>query len=182
MLEVERHVSEQMSDGGCTAGDRGGGDGMETRGPQPTQSGTMAHSAASESGSPPSSLHELPPAMRQLFMQTMAGECSGGDGGGNGDGDGDDDDGEWGGECGGEGGDESGGEYAARMKTRDTGPSLRLQVSFVPTTVDASGLCEVQVFATGSANTLRSHSTWSDEARVANVGAIEKASNMKRER
>jgi hypothetical protein len=175
MLEVERHVSEQMSGGGCTAGDRGGGDGMETRGPQPTQSGTMAHSAASESGSPPSSLHELPPAMRQLFMQTMAEECSG-------DGDGDDDDGEWGGEWGGEEGDESGGEYAARMKTRDTGPSLRLQVSFVPTTVDASGLCEAQVFAKGSANTLRSHSTWSDEARVENVGAIAKASIMKRAR
>ena len=117
--------------------------------------------------------------MRQLFMQSMAGECGGGDSGGDSGGDGDcDGDGEWGGEE----GDESGGASAARMKTRDTGPSLRLQVSFVPTTVDASGLCEAQVFATGSANTLRSHSTWSDEARVENVGAIEKASNMKRER
>jgi hypothetical protein len=121
--------------------------------------------------------------MRQLFMQSMAGECGGGDGGGDGGGGGDGDgDGEWGGEWGGEEGDESGGASAARMKTRDTGPSLRLQVSFVPTTVDASGLCEAQVFATGSANKLRSHSTWSDEARFANVGAIEKASIMKRER
>jgi hypothetical protein len=40
MLEVEKHEFEQMSGGRCTAGDRGGGDGMETRGPQPTQSGT----------------------------------------------------------------------------------------------------------------------------------------------
>ena len=55
------------------------------------------------------------------------------------------------------------------MKTRDTGPSLRLQVSFVPTTVDAPGLCESQVFARGSA--------WSDEARVANVGAMKKAAS-----
>ena len=40
MLEVEKHEFEQMSGVGCTAGDRGGVDGMETRGPQPTQSGT----------------------------------------------------------------------------------------------------------------------------------------------
>ena len=37
MLEVEKHGFEQMSIVGCTTG---GGDGMETRGPQPTQSGT----------------------------------------------------------------------------------------------------------------------------------------------
>ena len=121
-------------------------------------------------------------------MQTMAGDCGGGDGGGDGGDDGGDGSGRgggcdgnsggekggaWGGE-GGEGGHEGGGESAARMKTRDTGPSLRLQVSFVPTTVDAPGLCESQVFARGSA--------WSDEARVANVGAVKKASNMKRAR
>ena len=34
--------------------------------------------ANSEPGPPPSSLHELPPALRQLFMQTMPRECGGG--------------------------------------------------------------------------------------------------------
>jgi hypothetical protein len=39
-LEAKKLVFVQMPDGtvggGCTAGDRGGGDGMETRRPQPT--------------------------------------------------------------------------------------------------------------------------------------------------
>ena len=43
-LEAKKLVFVQMPGGrvgaGCTAGDRGGGDGMEMRGPQPTQSGT----------------------------------------------------------------------------------------------------------------------------------------------
>ena len=119
-------------------------------------------------------------------MQTMEEECGGSDGGRDGGDDGGDGSGRgggcdgnsggekggaWGGEggVGGEGGHEGGGESAARMKTRETGPSLRLQVSFVPTTVGASGLCESQVFARGSA--------WSDEARVANVGAMKKAAS-----
>ena len=41
---------------------------------------------------------------------------------------------------------------------------------------------EAELFATGSASTLRSHSTWSDEAHVAIVDAMETASNMKRAR
>ena len=102
------------------------------------------------------------------------GEGGGGEGGG-GEGGGGGGDGDGGREGIFEGGDKVGGEPAARMKTRDTGPSLRLQVSFVPTSVDASGLCEAEVFATGSADTLRSRSTRSDEeARVANVGAKKK--------
>ena len=44
MLEVEKHEFEQMFSGGlgaaCTAGDRAGGDGMETCGPPPMQSVT----------------------------------------------------------------------------------------------------------------------------------------------
>jgi hypothetical protein len=44
MLEVKKHEFEQMFGGGlcaaCTAGDRAGGDGMETRGPLPMQSVT----------------------------------------------------------------------------------------------------------------------------------------------
>jgi hypothetical protein len=53
-----------------------------------------------------------------------------------------------------------------------------LQVSFVPSAIDASGLCEAEVFATGSANTLRLRSTWSEEeARVANFGAMKKAAS-----
>ena len=63
------------------------------------------------------------------------------------------------------------------MKTRDTGRSLRVEGSFVPTTVDASWLCEAQVFATGTANTLRMHSTWSVEAHITNVGAMKKAAS-----
>ena len=59
------------------------------------------------------------------------------------------------------------------MKMRDLGPSLRLQVSFVPTAIDASGLCEAEVFATGSANTLRLRLTWSKEE--ANFGVMMKA-------
>ena len=48
---------------------------------------------------------------------------------------------------------------------------MGMQVSFVPTTVDASGLGEAEMFATRSGDMLRSRSTLSDEARVANVGA-----------
>jgi hypothetical protein len=44
MLEVEKHEFEQTFGGGlcaaCTAGDRTGGDGMETRGPPLMQSVT----------------------------------------------------------------------------------------------------------------------------------------------
>ena len=46
-----------------------------------------------------------------------------------------------------------------------------MQVSFVLTTVDASGLGEAEMFATRSGDMLRSRSTWSDEARVVIVGA-----------
>ena len=53
---------------------------METRGPQPTQSVAQAHVANSEPGPPPSSLHSLPPTLRQLLMQTVAEECGGGGG------------------------------------------------------------------------------------------------------
>jgi hypothetical protein len=52
-----------------------------------------------------------------------------------------------------------------------------MQASFVPTTVDASGLGEAEMFATRSGDMLRSRSTWSDEARVAIVGAVKKAAN-----
>ena len=78
------HGFEHMFGGGlgarCPAGGRGGADGMETRGPQPTQSVAQAHVANSEPGPPPSSLHSLPPTLRQLLMQTMAEECGGGGG------------------------------------------------------------------------------------------------------
>ena len=79
------HGFEHMFGGGlgarCPAGGRGGADGMETRGPQPTQSVAQAHVANSEPGPPPSSLHLLPPpVLRQLLMQTMAEECGGGGG------------------------------------------------------------------------------------------------------
>ena len=49
---------------------------METRGPQSTHSVPLAYVAKSETGPPPS-LHELPPALRQLFV---AGEWGGGGG------------------------------------------------------------------------------------------------------
>ena len=79
------HGFEHMFGGGlgvrCPAGGRGGADGMETRGSQPTQSVAQAHVANSEPGPPPSSLHLLPPpVLRQLLMQTMAEECGGGGG------------------------------------------------------------------------------------------------------
>jgi hypothetical protein len=63
------------------------------------------------------------------------------------------------------------------MKTSESGPSVGMQVSFVPTTVDASGLGEAEMFATRSGDMLRSRSTLSDEARVANAGAVKKAAN-----
>ena len=56
---------------GCPAGGRGGGDVLETRGPQ---SVPKAHVANLEPGPP------LPPALRQLFVCTMAEECGGGGG------------------------------------------------------------------------------------------------------
>ena len=59
---------------GCPAGGRGGGDGIETRGPKSMQSVPKAHVANLEPGPP------LPPAFRQLFVCTMPEECGGGDG------------------------------------------------------------------------------------------------------
>ena len=59
---------------GCPAGGRGGGDGIETRGPTSMQSVPKAHVATLEPGPP------LPPAFRQLFVCTMPEECGGGDG------------------------------------------------------------------------------------------------------
>jgi hypothetical protein len=38
------------------------------------------------------------------------------------------------------------------MKTSESGPSVGMQVSFVPTTVDASGRGEAEMFATRSGN------------------------------
>ena len=61
------------------------------------------------------------------------------------------------------------------MKMRDLGPLSRLQASFVPIAIDASGLCEAEVFAKGSANALRSRLTWSKEEP--NFGAMKKAAS-----
>ena len=54
----------------CPAGGRGGGDGMETRGPQSMQSVPTAHVANLEPG----------PPLRQVFVCTMPAECGGGGG------------------------------------------------------------------------------------------------------
>ena len=50
-----------------------------------------------------------------------------------------------------------------------------MQASFVPIAIDASGLCEAEVFAKGSANALRSRLTWSKEEP--NFGAMKKAAS-----
>ena len=67
--DVEARVRAVMLGGrlgaGCPAGGRGGGDGMETRGPQSMQSVPKANVANLELGPP------LPPALRQLFVCTM---------------------------------------------------------------------------------------------------------------
>ena len=47
--------------------------GMEARGPQSTHSVPVANSKMG----PPPSLHELPLALRQLFVHAMPGECGG---------------------------------------------------------------------------------------------------------